>query len=98
MSKFTELVNGEIPVLVDVFADWCAPCKMISPILKEVKSNFNSSLKIIKIDLDKNEQIAEKFQIKCVPTLLLFKNGKLIWRYSGLCEKNELINLIKEKI
>ena len=73
MSKFTELVNGKTPVLVDVFADWCAPCKTISPILKELKSTLNESIKIIKIDIDKNQQIADKFQIKGVPTLLLFK-------------------------
>lgn len=98
MSKFTDLVNGNNPVLVEVFADWCNPCKTIAPILKEVKSSFNNSIKIIKIDIDKNQQIADKFQIKGVPALLLFKNGEVIWRHSGLIDKDQLINIIKEKI
>lgn len=97
VSKFSELVNGEIPVLVDVFADWCSPCKQISPILKDVKSTLNDSIKIIKIDIDKNQQIADKFQIKGVPTLLLFKDGGVIWKHSGLINKDELIKIIKEK-
>ena len=98
MSKFTDLVNGDNPVLVEVFADWCTPCKTIAPILKEVKSSFNNSIKIIKIDIDKNQQIADKFQIKGVPALLLFKNGEVIWRHSGLIDKDQLINIIKEKV
>ena len=97
VSKFTELVNGKTPVLVDVFADWCAPCKTISPKLKEVKSTLNESIKIIKIDIDKNQQIADKFQIKGVPTLLLFKNGEIIWKHAGLIQKEELLSIIKEK-
>ena len=97
MSKFTELVNGEAPVLVDIFADWCAPCKTITPILKEVKSTLNDSIKVIKIDIDKNQQIADKFQIKGVPTLLLFKNGEVVWKHTGLIQKEELITIIKEK-
>ena len=98
MSKFSELVNGDSPVLVDVFADWCAPCKINSPLLKEIKTEFSSQLKIIKIDIDNNKQIAEKFQIKGVPTMLLFKKGELVWRHSGLCEKNKLLLLIKENL
>tara|TARA_B100001964_G_C13802779_1_gene409508 strand:- start:244 stop:540 length:297 start_codon:yes stop_codon:yes gene_type:complete len=98
VSKFTELVNGASPVLVEVFADWCTPCEALTPILKEVKSSFNKKIKIIKIDIDKNQQIADKFQIKGVPTLLLFKNGEVIWKFSGLIDKKELINILKEKI
>jgi len=98
MSKFTDLVNGDDPVLVDVFADWCTPCKVMEPIIKNVKINFGSQLKIIKINIDQNPQIANKFQIKGVPTLLLFKKGKLIWRQAGIHQENELIDLIKTKI
>ncbi len=98
MSKFTDLINDDAPVLVDVFADWCQPCKIMEPILKGVKINFGSQLKIIKINIDQNSQIANKFQIKGVPTLLLFKKGELIWRQAGIHQENELIDLIKTKI
>ena len=98
MSKFSELVNGNEPVLIDVFADWCAPCKIMIPILKDLKVELGGQIKVIKIDIDKNPKIADKFQIKGVPTLLLFKEGKIIWRQSGIHEKKELIDLIRQKI
>ena len=98
MSKFTDLVNGDNPVLVDVFADWCQPCKIMEPILKKVKIHFGDQLKVIKINIDHNPQISNKFQIKGVPTLLLFKNGKIIWRQAGIHQEDELMDLIKTKI
>ena len=98
MSKFNSLINGDQPVLVDVFAEWCQPCKLLSPILKEIKHDFSQQLIIIKVNIDKNEQIAEKFKIKGVPTLLLFKKGKLIWRQAGIHTKNELTYIIEEKL
>ena len=95
MSKFSELINQDKPVLVDFFAEWCGPCKMMSPILKEVKDSLGESVAIIKIDVDKNQELAAKYQIKGVPTLLLFKQGKQVWRQSGLVQKNDLLSILK---
>lgn len=95
MSKFSEIINQDKPVLVDFFAEWCGPCKMMSPILKEVKDNLGEAISIIKIDVDKNQELATKYQVRGVPTLLLFKNGKQIWRQSGVVQKNELLSILK---
>ena len=98
MSKFNDLINGEVPVLLDIYANWCAPCKILSPILKEIKSDFKESLIILKIDIDKNNMLCEKLQVKGVPTLILYKSGKLIWKQSGLISKNEIKNTIENKL
>ncbi len=95
MSKFSELINQDKPVLVDFFAEWCGPCKMMSPILKEVKDSLGESVAIIKIDVDKNQELAAKYQVRGVPTLLLFKHGKQVWRQSGLVQKNDLLSILK---
>jgi len=95
MSKFSEIINQDQPVLVDFFADWCGPCKMLSPILKQVKEAMGEDISIIKIDVDKNQAIASKYQVRGVPTMLLFKNGKQVWRQSGVLQKDEIINVIK---
>ena len=94
-SKFNELLNSETPVLIDFFAEWCGPCKMLAPILKEVKDELGEGIKIIKIDVDKNQQLATKYQVRGVPTMLLFKKGKQVWRQSGVVQKNDIINSIK---
>lgn len=94
MSKFSELINQQKPVLIDFYAEWCGPCKMMSPILKEVKDTLGDDVSIIKIDVDKNQTLASKYQVRGVPTLLLFKNGKQIWRQSGMVQKDELIQVI----
>ncbi|WP_299124668.1 thioredoxin [uncultured Winogradskyella sp.] len=95
MSKFSELINQDKPVLVDFFADWCGPCKMLSPILKQVKESMGEGISIIKIDVDKNQALASKYQVRGVPTMLLFKNGKQVWRQSGVLQKEDIINVIK---
>ncbi|MEP5934638.1 MAG: thioredoxin, partial [Winogradskyella arenosi] len=87
MSKFSELINQDQPVLVDFFADWCGPCKMLAPILKDVKETMGEDVSIIKIDVDKNQALASKYQVRGVPTMLLFKNGKQVWRESGVLQK-----------
>lgn len=94
MSKFSELINQDTPVLVDFFAEWCGPCKMLGPILKQVKDNLGNRVSIIKIDVDKNQALAAKYQVKGVPTMLLFKYGKQVWRQSGVLQKDEIIDVI----
>ncbi|MUU77474.1 thioredoxin [Winogradskyella endarachnes] len=94
MSKFSEIINKDQPVLVDFFADWCGPCKMLSPILKQVKDELGDDVAIIKIDVDKNQPLATKYQVRGVPTMLLFKNGKQVWRQSGVLQKEELLKVI----
>lgn len=94
MSKFSELINQDKPVLVDFFAEWCGPCKMLGPILKQVKDNLGDRVSIVKIDVDKNQALAAKYQVRGVPTMLLFKNGKQVWRQSGVLQKDEIINII----
>ncbi|MDJ0646554.1 MAG: thioredoxin [Flavobacteriaceae bacterium] len=93
-SSFNSIINSDIPVLVDFFADWCGPCKILAPILKEVKKELGDSIKIIKIDVDKNQLLSARYQVRGVPTLLLFKNGRQLWRQSGVLQKNDLIKVI----
>jgi len=94
-SNFNKIINSETPVLVDFFADWCGPCKMLAPILKEVKKELGDAVKIIKIDVDKNQPLASKYQVRGVPTMLLFKNGNQVWRQSGVLQKSDILNTIK---
>ena len=96
-NSFNTIINSETPVLVDFFADWCGPCKMLAPILKQVKEELGSSIKIVKIDVDKNQPLAAKYQVRGVPTMILFKNGKQVWRESGVLQKNDIINVINSK-
>ncbi len=95
---FSEIIQSDKPVLVDFFAEWCGPCKMMSPILKEVKQELGENASIIKIDVDKNPAVAGHYQVQGVPTLILFKSGKQIWRQSGLVRKKDLVNIIKQQV
>lgn len=94
MSNFSEIINQNKPVLVDFFAEWCGPCKMMTPILKEVKDNLGDKVVIIKIDVDKNPSLAAKYQVRGVPTFVLYKQGKQVWRQSGMVNKSDLEELI----
>lgn len=94
MSNFSELINQDKPVLVDFYAAWCGPCKMMSPILKEVKDALKENVAILKIDVDKNQAIAAKYQVRGVPTLILYKQGKQLWRQSGVVQKRVLVSII----
>ena len=83
-KSFQELINeNETPVLVDFFAEWCGPCKMMSPVLEELAKEYKGKLKVVKIDVDKNPQVAQKFQVRGVPTLILFDKGNVNWKKSG---------------
>ena len=96
MTKtFNELIQSDKPVIVDFFAEWCGPCKSMAPILKDVKDNLGESATIIKIDVDKNPATSSQYQIQGVPTLIIFKQGKTVWRKSGIVSKNELLNTLK---
>ena len=96
MAKFSEIINDSKPVLVDFSAAWCGPCKMLAPILKQVKDKLGDKVKIVKIDVDKNQAIASKFQVRGVPTMIIFKNGKQEWRQSGVLQANDIINILNQ--
>lgn len=98
MSTFQEIIKGEIPVLVDFYAEWCAPCKTMNPILKKIKKNMGDNLKIIKINVDNNQQVASKFQVRGIPTFILFKNNEVKWRQSGIIDEKKFLETIKLKI
>jgi len=94
MNKFQELISQDKPVLVDFFAEWCGPCKMQAPILQELKKKIGEMAGIIKIDVDKDQAVAEQFAIRSVPTLLIFRNGEVKWKQSGVFQADELERLI----
>lgn len=94
-SNFNEIINSEKPVLVDFFADWCGPCKTLAPILKDAKQELGEDVKIVKIDVDKNQPLANKYQVRGVPTLILFKQGQQVWRQSGVLQKSDLVQIVR---
>ncbi|MDC6389007.1 thioredoxin [Maribacter sp. PR1] len=95
-SSFKNIIDSEVPVLVDFYADWCGPCKMLTPILKQVKEDMGDGLKVVKIDVDKNQKLASKYNVRGVPTMMLFKNGKQLWRQSGVLQKNDIIAVVRQ--
>ena len=98
MEKFEELINSEVPVLVDYFATWCGPCKMMHPILDDLKQRLGDRIKIVKIDVDipANRQSVYTYQIQSVPTLMLFKKGRMLWRQSGVVRADQLQEIVEK--
>ncbi len=96
MKKFNELINSDTPVLVDFYADWCGPCKMLSPVIEELARETKGKAKVIKVDIDKNPQAAAHYNVKGVPTVILFKNGQIKWRQSGVMPLQQLKQAIDQ--
>lgn len=98
MSKFKDAVSSETPTLVDFYATWCSPCQTMMPVLEQLKNKMGSNIRILKIDVDKNQEVAEKFKVRGVPTFVLFKSGEILWRQSGGMDINTLEKKIKASI
>lgn len=95
---FNELIKGDTPVLVDFYTDWCAPCKMMAPILKELKSEMGENIHIIKIDAEKNADAAIRYQVRGVPTLILFHKGNILWQQAGVVQAKQLQQIIESRV
>ena len=95
MNQFNLMIQSEQKVLVDFYATWCGPCKMMTPILKKTKAQLGDEVRIIKVDVDKNPQVAAKYQVRGVPTLIAFKSGEIKWRQSGVVSETDLISVLK---
>lgn len=96
MENFNNIINGSQLTLVDFFATWCGPCQMMHPVLEQLKADLGDSIKILKVDVDKNEALSIQYRIQSVPTLMLFRNGEVVFRQSGAMRANDLKNLIAQ--
>ena len=94
MNKFQDIIAGDTTVLVDFFAEWCGPCKMMKPVLEKLKKKMGNKIIILKIDIDKNISLSSEYRIQSVPTLVLWKQGEIIWRQSGALSLNELEQIL----
>lgn len=97
-GNFQKLISGNKPVLIDFHATWCGPCKSLAPIIKDLAKEVHDKIRVVKIDIDKNKALAHKYKIRSVPTLAIFKNGKIIWQEAGMKTKNQLKKIIASKI
>jgi thioredoxin 1 len=97
-KTFQELIDGDTPVLVDFFAEWCGPCKMMQPILEDTSKQLGGKVKILKVDVDRNPLAASRFQVRGVPTLILFSRGEVVWRQSGVVPAHQLVQIIENTV
>lgn len=98
LGSFNELINSDVPVLVDFYADWCGPCKMMNPILKDLKNKMGDKINIIKVDAEKNADAAIHYQVRGVPTLILFQKGNILWQKAGVVQAGQLEAIINQRI
>lgn len=96
METFDQLINGDTPVLVDFYADWCGPCKAMEPTVKEVAKSLGGRTRVIKLDIDRNQPTASKYHVNAVPTFILFRQGKELWRHPGMIDKTRLLSVLNE--
>jgi thioredoxin 1 len=97
MKTFNEIISGDQPVLVDFYADWCAPCRMMAPILEQVAANMKDEVRVIKVNVDKNGDAAMKYGIRSIPTLMLFRNGQIKWQGVGVIQADQIQQIVKTK-
>jgi len=95
-GNFNNIIKGEIPIIVDFYAEWCGPCKVQAPILEEVADILKDKVRIIKIDVEKNQTLAQRYEVRGVPTIAIFKSGELLWRESGIQTSQRLINTVQQ--
>lgn len=96
MESFSELIQSDMPVLVDFYADWCGPCKAMNPVIQEVARATQGKARVIKVDIDKSVQAANAYQVQAVPTFIIFKKGNIVWRHSGMIDKISLMNVLNQ--
>ena len=97
-QSFSDIIKGDTPVLVDFYADWCGPCKMMAPILQELKNRMGDSIHIVKIDTEKNPEVAIHYQVRGIPTLILFNEGDILWQQAGVMQAAQLESIINQKL
>jgi len=98
MSNFNEIINSEKPTLVDFYANWCGPCKMMTPIIEETKNALGDKATVLKINVDDNRDVSIKYGVKSIPTIILFKNGEPVWRQAGVVQSKVLVDKVTQTI
>jgi thioredoxin 1 len=98
MESFSQLIQSSQPVLVDFFATWCGPCKAMEPVIKDVAKTVAGKVRVVKVDIDKQQQIARQYNVNAVPTFMIFKNGNAIWRHPGMIDKSSLLNMLNQSV